>query len=100
MRPVLILFAKAPVPGRVKTRLVPPLTHDAAARLHTAFAADTMDILQELRGIADIELHTDIPTDAWADRGVPQRLQCEGDLGLKLLQALASALMEGRPPAM
>jgi rSAM/selenodomain-associated transferase 1 len=100
MRPVLIVFAKAPLPGGVKTRLVPPLTYEAAARLHIAFAAATLDLLQQLRGIADIELHTDIPTDAWADRGVPQRLQCEGDLGLKLFQALAGALMEGRPFAM
>lgn len=96
MRPVLILFAKAPVPGRVKTRLVPPLSPEAAARLHTAFVVATIDILHELRGVADLELHTDIPTDAWADCGVPQRLQCEGDLGLKLFQALTNALSEGR----
>jgi len=100
MRPVLILFAKAPVAGRVKTRLVPPLTYEEAAHLHTAFAADTIDLLQQLRDVADIELHTDIPTDAWAHCRVPQRLQCEGDLGLKLLQALAGALTAGRPRAL
>ena len=32
-RPVLILFAKAPVPGQVKTRLVPKLNPDQAAQL-------------------------------------------------------------------
>lgn len=38
----LVLFAKAPAPGTVKTRLVPPLTHPQAARLHAAFVEDTL----------------------------------------------------------
>jgi rSAM/selenodomain-associated transferase 1 len=36
------VFAKAPIPGTVKTRLVPPLTHTQAARLHAAFVEDTL----------------------------------------------------------
>src|SRR3990172_10302896 len=36
----LIIFAKAPEPGQVKTRLSPPLTSDQAARLHAAFVLD------------------------------------------------------------
>jgi rSAM/selenodomain-associated transferase 1 len=35
------LFAKAPLPGRVKTRLVPPLTHEDAARVARASLEDT-----------------------------------------------------------
>ena len=31
MSATLIVIAKQPVPGRVKTRLVPPLTHEQAA---------------------------------------------------------------------
>jgi len=38
----LVVFAKAPTPGRVKTRLVPPLTPARAARLHRAFIEDTL----------------------------------------------------------
>ena len=34
--PAIALFAKAPLPGRVKTRLVPPLTHEDAARVARA----------------------------------------------------------------
>ena len=34
--PAIALFAKAPLPGRVKTRLVPPLTHEEAARVARA----------------------------------------------------------------
>src|SRR5690348_13092550 len=87
MRPVIIVFAKAPTAGRVKTRLVPPLTPEAAAQLHTALVWDTIESLQQLRGV-DLELHTDIRTDAWTSAGVAQSLQCEGDLGLKMFNAL------------
>lgn len=37
----VVVMAKAPVPGRVKTRLCPPLSPDRAARLASAFAVDT-----------------------------------------------------------
>ena len=36
-------MAKASVPGRAKTRLVPPLTFDEAAALNTAFLRDVSD---------------------------------------------------------
>lgn len=38
----LIVVAKSPVPGRVKTRLCPPLTHRQAARVAEAALADTL----------------------------------------------------------
>ena len=38
----LIIFAKDPVPGKVKTRLTPYLTHTDAAELYKAFFADTI----------------------------------------------------------
>jgi len=37
----IALFAKAPLAGRVKTRLVPPLTHEDAARIARASLEDT-----------------------------------------------------------
>src|SRR5262249_4627422 len=39
----MIIFAKAPIPGQVKTRLCPPLTHDEAATLHGSFVLDTLE---------------------------------------------------------
>ena len=41
-RCALTVMAKAPVPGRVKTRLCPPLTAEQAAALNTHFLRDTM----------------------------------------------------------
>lgn len=42
-RPALLVFAKAPQPGRVKTRLCPPLTPQEAAALYEAFLRDALD---------------------------------------------------------
>jgi len=98
--PLVILFAKAPVPGRVKTRLQPRLSAADAVALEIAFVSDMLEMLRADLEMADIELHTDVPTPAWAQHGVPQRLQAAGGLGAKLLFALAGALADGRPRAM
>jgi len=39
----LVVFAKAPIPGQVKTRLCPPLTPDEAATLHGSFVLDMLE---------------------------------------------------------
>jgi rSAM/selenodomain-associated transferase 1 len=39
----LVIFAKAPIPGQVKTRLCPPLTSDEAATLHGSFVLDMLE---------------------------------------------------------
>ncbi len=100
VRPVILLFAKAPRPGLVKTRLQPPLTPASAAALHTAFVSDTLALLANLQDICDVELHTDVPTDAWPAAGVARELQCAGDLGARLYHAMEKALRAGRPSVM
>jgi rSAM/selenodomain-associated transferase 1 len=88
MRPAIILFAKAPVAGRVKTRLEPALGAEAALELHKAFVLDMLDKLSTLSGAAAIELHTDIETDVWRPPNVVLRTQISGDLGSRMLHAL------------
>jgi len=39
----LIIFAKAPIPGQVKTRLCPPLSPDEAASLHGSMVLDVLE---------------------------------------------------------
>lgn len=87
--PVVILFAKAPVPGRVKARLSPVLGDENAALLHTAFAED---LARALMPVFDIEIHTDIPSDAWPSLQVPRRIQVAAPLGERLYFALDRAL--------
>ena len=45
----LIIFAKAPVPGTVKTRMCPPLTPDEAASLHGSLVMDAVERTRSLR---------------------------------------------------
>lgn len=49
----LILFAKEPRPGRVKTRLCPPLYPETAARLYHCFLED---ILEEMARVPEMRL--------------------------------------------
>jgi hypothetical protein len=100
MRPAIVLFAKAPIPGRVKTRLVPFLDAANAAALHSAFVRDALESLDRLSGVADIGLATDVETDAWRDFPVARSVQRWGDLGDRLFHALSLALGAGRPRAM
>lgn len=91
------MFAKAPVPGQVKTRTeLPP--EDAAA-LHVAMVRNTLVGLRDLKD-ADVELSTDVPTGAWTDVAAMCSLQAPGDLGERILAALRTALEAGRPKAM
>jgi rSAM/selenodomain-associated transferase 1 len=94
VRAVIIFFAKAPDPGSVKTRLVPPLTPIEAAELHDAFVEDLLTRIQKPARF-DIELHTDVTTDAWKAFAVTRKLQISGSLGLKMLHSLAGALASG-----
>ncbi|MDE0144726.1 MAG: TIGR04282 family arsenosugar biosynthesis glycosyltransferase [Nitrospira sp.] len=45
----IIIFAKAPVPGEVKTRMCPPLTPDEAASLHGSLVMDAVERTRSLR---------------------------------------------------
>jgi hypothetical protein len=88
---MVIVFAKAPAPGRVKTRLIPLLGAEGAARFHESMVSS---LLRSLRQVA-VELHTDCLTSAWPFfRGV-RRLQVEGDLGFRMLHALRTSLAQG-----
>jgi uncharacterized protein len=48
---LLVVVAKAPVPGEVKTRLIPHLTSEEAADLYRCFLQDRMMTLDTLRGV-------------------------------------------------
>src|SRR5438445_13721732 len=50
----IAVMAKASIPGRTKTRLVPPLTFDEAAQCNTAFLRDVADTILAASGQASI----------------------------------------------
>lgn len=96
----LILFAKAPVPGRAKTRLVPALGADGAARLYRAFLADTAEVVRRVRAADERELWVTAGPGseeaiAAAGEGFAVRRQREGGLGDRLTHAFGRAFEEG-----
>lgn len=85
------VIAKAPVAGRVKTRLCPPCTPRQAADLAAAALADTIDAIDALPEAADVErvllLEGDPP--AWLPHGWRVVPQSSGDLGQRLAAGFA-----------
>ncbi|MBM4302085.1 MAG: glycosyltransferase [Deltaproteobacteria bacterium] len=53
MTALLIIFAKEPRPGQVKTRLSPPLSPEEAAQLYHSFL---LDILEEMARVPEMRL--------------------------------------------
>ena len=71
----ILVVAKSPVPGRVKTRLCPPLTLDEAALVAEAALADTLDAVRASAAHERV-LALDGPPGPWLPEGfriVPQR---------------------------
>jgi len=100
MPPVILLFSKAPVPGRVKTRLQPVLSADQCAELHLSLTEDVIDTLMGFRDSAKIELHLDTHSKAWPDCDFPRLLQQGSDLGQKMRNAAIDALSRGFSPVL
>lgn len=51
MKKALIIFAKTPIPGNVKTRLQPPLSQEEASRLYRGFVLDLIRATGSLKGV-------------------------------------------------
>ena len=60
-RRALIIFVKNPLPGAVKTRLVPPFTPEEAADLYACMLQDTLATAQQLVGITPFIFYQDDP---------------------------------------
>src|SRR5262249_31692949 len=72
IRQALAIAAKAPLPGRVKTRLLPDLTPEEAATLYTCFLRDTLEVAESVPGI-------DIVVSYWPLTAKAQIRQVLGD---------------------
>lgn len=95
----LILMAKAPVPGSVKTRLCPPLSPRKAAQLYACLLADAAGEGASLRGIRRYLFHAP-PRERAYFRTAPfsgflLRKQGGGDLGKRMAHAAAEAFSAG-----
>lgn len=93
----ILVFCKAPEPGKVKTRLQEALSAQQCAELHTRLARHTLQTAIE-SGIAAVELWRaeDIEHPFFQDcarrYGITLRQQQGTDLGARMAQALRNAL--------
>ncbi|MDT5295574.1 MAG: uncharacterized protein QOJ76_2454 [Acidobacteriota bacterium] len=101
-RRAIIIMAKAPRAGEVKTRLVPPLTPEEAAALAACFFADAVSLARSVAGEVVVAY---APADArarleeLARGGVTLWLEQEGaDLGARLSFVVARAAALGLGP--
>jgi rSAM/selenodomain-associated transferase 1 len=81
----IVIFAKEPVPGRVKTRLIPELGADGAARLAAGMLERTVE--EALATGLGVELCGEPDAAAWFDGNVAKTAQGGGDLGQRLARA-------------
>jgi rSAM/selenodomain-associated transferase 1 len=84
----LIVIAKAPVPGRSKTRLCPPCTAEQAAGLAEAALIDTLAAVAETP-CAERVLVLDGAPGAWLPKDFEVIPQCGGALGERLAGAFS-----------
>ncbi len=95
----IVIFAKAPVPGKAKTRLTPALGEEGAARLARTMLADT--VAQAIAsGLEVPELCVTPPSDDLEWRGLLPggvRLtdQGDGELGERLARAAERVIADG-----
>jgi rSAM/selenodomain-associated transferase 1 len=88
MRPALAVIAKAPVPGRVKTRLSPEFSPDEAAALAEAALRDTLAAVRAVRGVRRAIVLDGAP-GPWLGPGIEVVPQRAGDLAERLAGAFA-----------
>ena len=86
----LLVIAKQPVPGRVKTRLVPPCTHPQAAALAEAALTDTLHTVLMAPARRRILVLEGRP-GPWLPAGFDVVPQCGGPLDERLACAFAAA---------
>lgn len=80
----LAVMAKAPRPGKVKTRLSPPLTPDQASALNICFLRDTAENIQQVTDAsnsAGLVAYTPVGDEAAFDGLLPPGFQLLGQRG-------------------
>ncbi|MFQ5501119.1 MAG: TIGR04282 family arsenosugar biosynthesis glycosyltransferase [Phycisphaerae bacterium] len=95
----IILFAKFPQPGRVKTRLIGALTPEQAAEVYHRLLVLSLDTL---RAVANARIILAGAPDAadfseYIDSRVEFRPQGDGDLGKRLSRGITAAFEAGSP---
>ncbi|MDQ6995971.1 MAG: DUF2064 domain-containing protein, partial [Mariprofundus sp.] len=95
----VIIMCKAPIAGRVKTRLMSHYSADEAAALHTAMAMTVIHRAKRL--FEDVVIAADdVSHPFFATFALPVLAQGEGDLGERMDKQLATAFSNGASAAL
>ena len=107
MRGWLVIFAKTPAPGQVKTRLSPPFSPVEAAELYRCLLLDALD--ESSLAATELECDAVIAVDpagaameivSHAPPGFRAIPQGEGELGARMSRVAAQAAAAGAPFAL
>jgi uncharacterized protein len=99
MKAALLVIAKAPLPGRAKTRLCPPCSHEQAAALAEAALLDTLEVVSSTpadRRVLVFDGDGEGDGNRWRVPGF-ELIEQRGD---GLAERLAAAFEDVRQPAL
>jgi len=94
----ILVFAKRPAAGHVKTRLTPPLPPDEAAAVYEACLRDVIGVAARQRAQVEVWYHDDLRAGEYFESELPHLAtiaQSEGDLGAKMLDAFRRSFEDG-----
>lgn len=95
MKPLVVVLAKDPVPGRVKTRLGASIGDTAATEIYRAMVTDLLEMWMQREWPWDVEIHLDRQSSFYRSFPFPLALQVGADLGEKLYHCLSNGLARG-----
>ena len=100
--PALVVMARAPVAGQVKTRLQPELTRDQCAAASLAFLRDVLDLAVSLPQCTPFLAFTPPEERAFFESITPQKLsltpQTDGDIGQRMYHLMRQLEEAGYSP--
>ncbi len=97
----ILLFARFPMPGKAKTRMIPALGAEGAARLYRRLAEHALQVVRETRETSRIAVTVCFTGSrrrsfrAWLGTDVQLHKQASGNLGARMQHAVRQALADG-----
>jgi hypothetical protein len=99
LKKALLIFAKRPVPGKVKTRLIPPLSPEEAADLYRCMLGDTMKMVTNFPELALYLFYEDMEESREYFSGIAPGIknypQMGDDLGERMAEAFRVVFANG-----
>ena len=101
MKEKLIVFTRYPEPGKTKTRLIPVLGKEGAAKLHRQLTEGTISQAKQLKNTRKLSVEVYFTggsqqlMQAWLGNDIFYQNQVTGDLGLKMATAFEMSFNAG-----